>query len=211
MIRPYIFDFDGTIVNSEPIIREVYQIVTKKLAPHRLDVAKNILIGPTLSETVKEILEDEGSHIYDEFIYNFIKIHDSQVINFTELYPNTHETLSNLHKMKVKMAIATNKRMYPTLKIINYYGWHKFFDFIECSDGEKLPRNKQNLIRTIIKNDISFKNSYYVGDTVNDAISANINNLKFIKVNYGYGDSQDWSGIKIEKKINDIKELLKFQ
>ena len=46
MPRLWLFDFDGTLVDSEPAIKKCYVKVTEKLAPSRVNFAKNILIGP---------------------------------------------------------------------------------------------------------------------------------------------------------------------
>ena len=44
MIKAIIFDFDGTLVDSEKAIYECFQSITKQLAPERMEYAKNILI-----------------------------------------------------------------------------------------------------------------------------------------------------------------------
>ena len=51
LIKAIIFDFDGTLVDSEKAIYECFQSITKQLAPERMEYAKNILIGPPLRET----------------------------------------------------------------------------------------------------------------------------------------------------------------
>jgi phosphoglycolate phosphatase len=54
----------------------------------------------------------------------------------------------------------------------------------------------------------SFKYSYYIGDTLADGLSAQANNLPFIRANYGYGEKDEWSKVNIYKSINSIDELL---
>ena len=78
---------------------------------------------------------------------------------------------------------------------------------VECSDGQNIAINKGKMIEKIIKKNSAFKNSFFLGDTVNDGISANQNKLKFIRCNYGYGSDQDWSCVSINKSIENFKEL----
>ena len=73
MSRSWIFDFDGTLVDSEALIRETFLKVTKKIVPHRLEFAKKILIGPPLKETSIKILGNKHGKFLDEFINDFIK------------------------------------------------------------------------------------------------------------------------------------------
>ena len=211
MSRSWIFDFDGTLVDSEALIRETFLKVTKKIVPHRLEFAKKILIGPPLKETSIKILGNKHGKFLDEFINDFIKSHDKDVLIQTKAYENVYVTLNKLFQMGHKIAIATNKRKIPTIKIINYLGWDKFFLTVECSDSEIKIRGKENMIKSIIKKDNDFNDAIFVGDTPGDGFVANLYKLKFIKANYGYGYNEEWSKVKIFKTINAIEELERIQ
>ena len=210
MSKAWIFDFDGTLVHSETAITECFQNITKKLAPHRLDVAKQVLIGPPLRQTVAEILGDPEHPLIDEFVSAFIQMHDDDVLNHTKPYPSAHETLTHLYNQGQKMAIATNKRLAPTIKILEHLHWEQFFTSVECSDSEAVMRDKHQMIKTIVEKDVSFKDAYFVGDTVGDGLSANSSRMPFIKATYGYGQAQDWSGVTVFQTINSLDELVKL-
>ncbi|MFZ9917452.1 MAG: HAD family hydrolase, partial [Methylophilaceae bacterium] len=193
MTQAFIFDFDGTLVDSEQAIYQCFQSITKQLAPNRVEYAKNILIGPPLRDTASEILGPEHQDSLDEFVQLFIEMHDEQVIQHTQPYPDVIEVLKQLHTQNIPMAVATNKRLAPTQKLMDYFGWNDYFQFIECSDSQSEMRNKDAMIQDIVNQNPSFQGSYFIGDTVNDGLSANLNQLPFIKACYGYGRNQDWS------------------
>jgi phosphoglycolate phosphatase len=208
LTKAIIFDFDGTLVDSEQAIYQCFQSITKQLAPNRLEYAKNILIGPPLSDTASEILGPEHQDLLDEFVQLFIDMHDEQIIQHTKPYPNVIKVLKKLYEKKISMALATNKRLAPTQKLINHFGWSDYFQFIECSDSQNVMRNKDAMIQDIIKQNESFYGSYFIGDTVNDGLSANLNQLRFIKACYGYGRDQDWSQVNVYKEIKNFLEIL---
>ena len=210
MTKTWIFDFDGTLVHSEAVITRCFQRITKKLAPHRLDVAKQVLIGPPLRQTVAEILGAPDHPLIDEFVSAFIQMHDDDVVHHTMPYPTADETLASLHQRGQKMAIATNKRLAPTTKILQHFHWDQFFLFVECSDSEAVMRDKHQMIKAIAEKDSDFEGSYFIGDTVGDGLSANSSHTPFIKASYGYGQAQDWSSVTISQTINGIDELLKL-
>ena len=210
MISAIIFDFDGTLVNSETAIYQCFQHITHELAPDRIDYAKKVLIGPPLEETAKEILGEDKLHLTEIFVKKFIQLHDNEIILHTKPYPNALYVLKKLHEKNISMAIATNKRKAPTIKLTNYFQWQSYFKVIECSDSIIKKRNKSLMIKEIIQIDPHFKNGLFVGDTVNDGKAASENNLKFIKANYGYGHNQNWSDVNIFKEINGLNELLHF-
>ena len=188
----------------------MFQSITQKLAPHRLDVAKKVLIGPPLRQTVAEILGDPEHPLIDEFVSAFIQMHDDDVLNHTTPYPSAHETLTHLYNQGQKMAIATNKRLAPTIKILEHLHWEQFFTSVECSDSEAVMRDKHQMIEGIIQKDNDFKGAYFVGDTVGDGLSANISHMPFIKASYGYGQAQDWSKVNIHQEIKHFSEVLEL-
>jgi phosphoglycolate phosphatase len=208
LTKVFIFDFDGTLVDSEQAIYQCFHSITKQLVPNRVEYAKNVLIGPPLRDTASEILGPEHQDSLDKFVQLFIEMHDEQVIQHTQPYPDVIQVLKQLHNQNIPMAVATNKRLVPTQKLMDHFGWSDYFQMIECSDSQSEIRNKDDMIQEIINQDESFKGAYFVGDTVNDGLSANINQLKFIKASYGYGQMQDWGNVLIHKNIHFFSELL---
>ena len=208
LTQAFIFDFDGTLVDSKQAIYKCFQSITKKLAPNRAEYSKKILIGPPLRDTASEILGPEHQDSLDEFVQLFITMHDEQVIQNTQPYPDVTQVLKLLYDTNIPMAVATNKRLAPTQKLMDYFDWNEYFSSIESSDSESEMRNKDTMIQNIINENPIFNNSYFIGDTINDGISANQNNLRFIKANYGYGKNQEWKNIIVHKEINNIKEIL---
>jgi phosphoglycolate phosphatase len=206
----FIFDFDGTLVDSEQAIYQCFQSITRRLAPERMEYAKNILIGPPLRDTASEILGPDHQDSLDEFVQLFIAMHDEQVIQHTQPYPDVIQVLKQLHDKNIPMAVATNKRQVPTQKLLDHFGWNDYFSFIECSDSQNEMRNKDAMIQDIINQNVSFYGSYFVGDTVNDGLSANLNQLPFIKACYGYGRDQDWSKVITYQEIHKFSEILKL-
>ena len=210
MSTAIIFDFDGTLIDSKKNIYQCFQSVTNYIAPERIDYAKNILIGPPLRDTSSEILGPNHQGQLDEFVNLFIEIHDEHIIKNTQPYPSVIETLKKLNAKKILMAIATNKRQAPTIKLINYFGWQDYFISIECSDGKNFTRNKDEMMKDILNDNINFNKALFIGDTVNDGLSANLNEMPFIKAKYGYGRDQDWSKVNVKKGIQHFSEILQF-
>ena len=203
-----IFDFDGTLVDSEQAIYRCFQSITKKLAPERTDYAKNILIGPPLPETASEILGPNHQGLLDDFVRLFIEMHDEKVIFNTQPYEGVNKTLKLLSKKKIPLAIATNKRESPTLKLVNFFKWENYFKIILCSNSDGIFRTKSEMIKTIISQNMEFQNSYYIGDTIKDFEAASENNLDFILANYGYESKEKIKQIKKLKKINSFYEII---
>ena len=207
MTQSWIFYFDGTLVDSAPSIKSCYEKVTLALAPKRINYAEKILIGPTLEQTVNDILGKDYIHLKKKFIKSFQDVYDKELIYQTLPYKNASSILKKLHDNKEPLAIATNKRHEPTMNLLNYFGWDKYFEWIACIDQYSQFDNKTEMVTFLISENPKFKNSYLVGDTLSDGNAANENNLNFIKANFGYGTNQNWEGIEIYKTIEELKDL----
>ena len=208
MGKLWIFDFDGTLVDSAVAIKHCYLKVTEKLLPERINFVENILIGPTLEETAQSILTNKNLHLKDLFIKEFQSQYDGEIVLETPIYLNVSDVLQKLKNNGDSLSVLTNKRAIPTHKLIKHYKWDNFFDWVACMDEYPDLKNKSELLK---KQDIPKKNYskiLLVGDTVNDGITAEKSEIDFIKVNYGYGREQDWQGINIFKSIDKFDELL---
>ena len=208
MGKLWIFDFDGTLVDSAVAIKHCYLKVTEKLLPERINFVENILIGPTLEETAQSILTNKNLHLKDLFIKEFQSQYDGEIVLETPIYLNVSDVLQKLKNNGDSLSVLTNKRAIPTHKLIKHYKWDNFFDWVACMDEYPDLKNKSELL----KNQDILKKNYskilLVGDTLNDGITAEKNEIDFIKVNYGYGREQDWQGINIFKSIDKFDELL---
>jgi len=118
--------------------------------------------------------------------------------------------LKQLHTQNIPMAVATNKRLAPTQKLMDHFGWNDYFQMIECSDSQNEMRNKDAMIQEIKNQNQFFQEGYFIGDTVNDGLSANLNKLLFIKALYGYGQHQDWTNVNCYKEINKLSEIMEL-
>jgi len=209
--KSWIFDFDGTLIDSAPAIKICYEKVTKNIAPQRLSITKNLQIGPTLGDTAKEILGKEFAHKVKDFISQFKYEYDQVLLSQSNAYNGVNKTLKELKLRGNKIAIATNKREEPTLKIIEHLQWGNYFNWVACLNPEsKAIKNKSELVRSILTNEIDFQQSFFVGDTLNDAICAKDNRLKFIKASYGYSEKNGWDDMDIYQEISEPRSILEI-
>tara|TARA_A100000164_G_C21887331_1_gene763466 strand:- start:1060 stop:1692 length:633 start_codon:yes stop_codon:yes gene_type:complete len=200
----YLFDLDGTLIDSSPEIIKTYNTVFIKnnITPSR-EVSEDI-IGPPLRDTMSNLIPSEEESKIDKIIKDFISLYDNKFCTESSLYDGVYETLDRLSK-KNRLILITNKRFIPTKKILYSNGIINFFEkYFSVDTKSRSSFNKSSLIKNVMQEmKLDPKKTVYIGDTKGDLNASKDNNIDFIFAEYGYGKSEK----NFLNKISDIGEL----
>lgn len=182
----FVFDLDGTLVDSAPAIRHCLVTATEAIAPECTPQAMLVPIGPPLKRMAELILQDSFAERRQEFVEAFVRLYDDEGIRRTGEYPGVTKALQVLADHGSRMAIVTNKREKPTLRILDALGWSRHFLKVLCTDTagydemDKAAR-LATLLRQVLGPDCAM-----VGDTLEDYRAAAANTMPFVAADYGY-------------------------
>ena len=97
--------------------------------------------------------------------------------------------LQVLRSLGVSLHIVTNKRAYPTGRIIDHLGWRSLFDLIYSPDSfiPSLSNKSETLAKMIADTGMAVDRGVYVGDQREDAQAAEQNHFPFLLAAWGYG------------------------
>lgn len=184
-----IFDLDGTLIDSKPEILDTFRRTFSEVPASSAIKYDAINFGATLNSVLETVYNCDTERI-SKAKKKFSEIYDSSSYEKTLLYPHVDGTLAMLDKMGCNMYIATNKRMVPTLKILEKKNILQWFKSVRTSDmvaGETMT--KQKMIKQIcLENEI--QQGYMIGDTIQDIQAGHALKLTTIAVTYGY-ESQE--------------------
>lgn len=202
MINKVIFDLDGTLINSRKGITKSLKFALKK-ENLNFDI-QEVNIGPPLRVLLEELGIEELA--IENVLKSFIEHYDDYGYRETELYSSAIETLEYLFQKNLEMYILTNKRMSPTIKILQALGINKYFTDVYCLDYYPQFNHKKDLLKHLISSKkIKSSNMVLVGDSIDDYNAAELNQIPFIYAQYGYGKDQD----VYEYIITELNEILK--
>jgi len=192
-----IFDLDGTLIDSAPSILSSFESVLKRTGIQPLVPLNKTLIGPPLLQTLINLTGISDVKDLSTLVGYFKDSYDLEGYKATRVYDGVHELLVALSGKHVPMAIATNKRIVPTRKIINQLGWEQYFKVVGALDSQFPPySNKASLIRSLLDEmAVDAAASVYVGDKWEDGEAADANQMPFIAVGWGY---EEWDAKKIK-------------
>jgi phosphoglycolate phosphatase len=188
-VRHLLFDLDGTLIDSAPSILECYRLVLDQFELEPQLPLENSLIGPPLSMTLRLIsgISDENKIL--EMMEKFKSIYDTHGFTHSIPYLGIDDLLRYLNENGYKLFIVTNKRVYPTRKILDFLNWSSYFDGVYAQDAFNpfLPSKPAVIERVLDMHSIPKLDALYVGDRIEDGEAAHANGLKFIWVAWGYG------------------------
>ena len=210
-INNFIFDFDGTLVNSFQDVLDSLKLAFKKcgITVKAYDTGK--IMQLQLRETIGAIAPGIAAEQTVQVIGTFKGIYDSSDYPNTRLMPTVAELLPKLKERSVGMCIVSNKRQVPTIRILEKLNIRHFFKEIFNPDmyaGEKWMSKSELLAHALEKYSLSTDSTAYIGDSEGDVTVAKENGLRSIIVKNGYGDLTAFK-VQPDFAVQQIYEILR--
>jgi phosphoglycolate phosphatase len=192
-IKNIIFDLDGTLIDSGPSIIAALQKSFSELDIKPISIITTDLIGPPLIEIISKLIPKSKINSVQSIVEGFKSHYDEKFCIEANIYDGVSELLIFLKNKNIKIYIATNKRMKPTVKIIQHLEWGVIFDDIYTIDSNvTLFQNKSMMLDHLKSNlSLSSNDSLYIGDRYEDAEAAFKVGLPFMMAKWGYSGEKN--------------------
>lgn len=187
--KAVIFDLDGTLIDSATVILTGLEKAVIHQGFTCIKPLDTGLIGPPLRETFQEITGIQDYKTLDLLVSNFKSFYDLEGCLLSKPYPGISHLLDGLFQEGYSIYLATNKRLIPTKKIIQFLLWDGYFKATYAIDCQEIAFvNKSEMLKALIQDErIDIQNAVYIGDRHEDYLASQENHLNFIFVDWGYG------------------------
>lgn len=190
----YIFDMDGTLVDSSAEVlnclglacqKNEAQINYKNFTPN--------VIGPPLRQIIEAIiLDNQNEELISSITSDFRQLYDNNENDTSEMYENTYDWLTSLKNSRKRLFLATYKPKKPTLRLVKMLNLDMFEDVYTLDKYSHKQMNKSDMITEIIEKYNLDKNvTIMVGDAPSDIKAAHDSGIKGIGVLWGYGSEKE--------------------
>ena len=151
----YLFDLDGTLVDSAPDIcaalnyslqQASLPVVSLNLVRHWIGHGSRTLVHQAL---LHQQLRPEDQLI-DKLLGPFLSYYREHIADHSQLYPNTMETLLALKQRGARLAIVTNKLTELSLPLLTALNLEANFDLIVCGDTTAHPKPAPDPIQHVL-------------------------------------------------------------
>ncbi|MBQ9898834.1 MAG: HAD family hydrolase [Ruminococcus sp.] len=187
MKKGLIFDMDGTLWDSSANVAAAWTERVRELGYERPAITQRDIMGvmgltmDRLADIIfGDLPRDERMELLDkccEHENEFLRSHGGV------LYPELEETFARLRK-KYHLYIVSNCQKGYIEAFLDYYGFWRYFDDIECY-GNNLLEKGDNIALIVQRN--ALDRAWYVGDIQGDYDATMKAGLDFIHAAYGFG------------------------
>jgi len=200
--RLFLFDFDGVIVDSYGIYREMSKLTFDALGMSHLGEEEAYL--DLFEDNFYDSLEKRGVNLkeFAQIARTIVPRFEGQpVALFEELKPVVEE----LARTDTLVIISSNSRRFIT-QALSGEGYHRFFEDILGSD---FMLSKVHKIDHALKTrGVGREHAYFIGDTAGDMREARRAQVKAIAVTWGWHSAERLMKASPDYIIHSPRELL---
>ncbi|WP_052572543.1 HAD family hydrolase [Holophaga foetida] len=184
-----VWDFDGTLVDSRPLIEAGMTHALDKLGlPRTLMQEWLKYVGLPVEVGIQRSFGSLGLS-FDEVLKAYRGFGHAEHEGLLRAFPGMDDLLSELAQKGIPMALATSKRTLPLLRQLERLGWTGRFDPIITPDqvthGKPHP---ESLERCLAAHDLKPEEAVMVGDTPFDMEMAQRAGVPRVAVGHGFYD-----------------------
>lgn len=187
-----LFDFDGTLMDSEPGIKQCITLALDHFGFTYDDKVLHAMIGPPFRVSMREFFHTEGD-VVEEMISIYRGRYETDGWKNGRIYDGVEELLKKLKADGFTLAVATSKPLKFTNIIIDGFDLRKYFDFIGGAEYDGSRDSKTEVIEYVLENlGVEDRSRVVlVGDRKYDTIGAAQSGIDCVGVLWGYGTREE--------------------
>ncbi|KGK87134.1 haloacid dehalogenase [Desulfosporosinus sp. HMP52] len=167
-LKGIIFDLDGTLINSLPVVRtSLSRTLLKFTGREYSDKELSSLFGPSEEGIFKKLFPD----IWEESLQYYLDEYDNLHVDYAEPFPGIIEALTLLQERRIKLALVSGKGAGSMKISLQHSGLEHFFETI-ITGSEHRASKPEHIHQILNRWHLSPKEAAYVGDIAYDVKSA---------------------------------------
>ena len=214
-LQAVLFDLDGTLLDT---VADISLALNRALAEHSLpslpvEETRTLigrgapaLIARALARLGAPAAQVEPAALLARFHVQYQAIHEHGEIQ-ARLYPGASDALTELHALRLRLAVVTNKPTQPTLDLLARTGLAQWIDAVVSGDGPDLKPHPQPLWSACERLGVAPAQALMVGDSMNDVLAARAAGVRIVCVTYGYNEGADPRTLPCDWFVESLAEL----
>lgn len=200
-----LFDFDGTLANSNELINRTHLTILEELFPgeYTLDSVRQFN-GPSLTEVYGTLIPDRAEEIIQRYRALNSDLHDGMI----SLFDGVSEELKQLKKSGVKLAVVSTKRNDMIERGIEVLGLQGLFDVVIGSDSYTYFKpNPEPVYRALAALNVDHNQAIMIGDNNHDIEAATNAGIPSVFVEWSQKTTAEIAPYNPTYSVKNMSEL----
>jgi phosphoglycolate phosphatase len=214
-VKSILFDLDGTLVDTLPGIRYSLAEAIDVVMPNKKVEIPDLrtIIGPPIRAMLRHLVADAEDTALDDLERQFRSTYDGVGWQKCSAYDGVADTLAHIAGHGTRCFVMTNKRIGPTLRILDRLQLRAFFeDVVSWDSGSRPYGSKLEMVQYLTdKHRLDPKTMLLVGDSKDEAQAAKVIGARFAAVTYGYGNvhtQSEWHSDHVLDRFSDLLAIV---
>lgn len=210
----YVFDWDGTLMDTTRLITQGYQHASVALGyPKPSEELVLSTIGLNRSDSIALCCCDCPKGRYSEFIQAYMDwyVHQEKKL---DLVPGFRELLTNMHKDGKRLAIATGKSREGMKRVFDATGIASLFESVQTADTNFSKPNPGMLYSIADESGLETQDLVMVGDAVLDMQMASNAGSDSVGMTYGASPKKrllETASLGVADNVQELAKLLSLE
>ena len=208
MKKVYIFDLDGTLLNTDLLIHKTFDHVFEKYKPGYILSEEEHLsfLGPTLKDTFARYFPESMS---DELIEYYRDYNHAHHEDFVTIYPTAKETLETLKNKGYPLAVVTTKYSKAAYLGLDLFDLTQYFDVVLGMDNvNRVKPDPEGILKAM--NQTNCKKALYVGDNTSDILAGKNAGVHTAGVKWTPKGTSEMEKLNPDLMIDEMKDIIHF-
>lgn len=204
-LKAVLFDLDGTLLNSIPLIRRSFEQVFADLGIPWGDGA----VMKTVGLPLRQVAESYALGQEDRFLKAYTEFYRDHQRGMLELFPGTKEALEALDRSGYRLALVTSKRREPAVSNIAITGLDQYLEHVVTVDDASRPKPYPDcLLRGLELLATEPDRAIYVGDSWYDVQTGKNAGVATAGVTWGIASREELGPYQPDVIADDWAQLL---
>ena len=190
MIRLFVFDLDGTLVDSLRDLSDSANTLLVSCGGAPIETAAvGRMVGEGAATLVARVFAAAGVPQPADALERFLAIYDTKLLNYTRAYEGIPDALAAIAD-RATLAVLTNKPLIATRRILDGLNLSRFFETgsVLGGDGPLARKPDPAALRTLCERaGVSASDTMMVGDSLIDWETAKNAGTGICLARYGFG------------------------
>ena len=209
--RAVVFDFDGTLSNSFPlVVGKITEAIAMFRKEELTEEENNSIYGPTEEGIIFKLIKDKGEakECFLRYLDLYNEYHEELLPDFI---PGIRELLEELNKRNIPVFLLTGRSKESTMITLTKFNAFKYFKAIYT--GGLYGEVKEELLNELASiHHYNKEDLVYIGDSLHDVPQCRRANVDIISVSYANTDSyeklEEINKGNVAKTVEELKAKL---